>query len=356
MASNERYNPAWKPKRTFGLDGTLYRSGLEARVANAMFRLSMPYEYEPAAFPLPNIVGGYYTPDFIIEDPFVPGGRQVAEAKGWLNDKVRAAAKSFKSKADDPNDVHKVTSYVQIWTDHIDLHRNGKDYVAGVYKCDDCDGSGYFAPVTGEHSCPHCGSHHVTFVTRDMNGWDNAQYKKEWEKNWARAQATIRANQAEFKDAARVNAKNARYIRELGQRLPKWELEEGEGVIRFMSTTEEHGMYVPDFTYTEPFDNRKTFGTAFDPIGIISCENRPTTERQNTFDQIRDYIRDKYNPLVKHAIFNDKGWFVADNFTGGEYKKGHVYECDGCGKVYPAADITSQCPCCGSNHTHSIEE
>lgn len=357
MASNERYNPAWKPRPTFGLDGVLYRSGLEARCANAMKRLGMPYAYEPASFPLPNIVGGYYTPDYIIDDPYVEGGRQVAEAKGWLSNKARAAAKSFKSKADDPNDVHKVTSYVQIWTDHIDLHRDGKDYVAAVYKCDDCDGPGYFAPVTADHSCPHCGSQHVTYITRDMNEWDNEQYKKEWTKNWERAQAVIQKNWKEFKEASEINSRNAEQLRRIAKHYSAWELEPADGVIRFMSPVEEHGYYVPEFTYTEPFKNRKTKGTAFDPIAIVSCENRPTTERQNTFDMLREYVKDPTNPLVKHAVYNDRGWFVADAFTGGEYKHGHLYECQNpeCGKVYPAGEGYEVCPCCGNKHNPIID-
>lgn len=355
--SSERYNPAWCPKKTFGRDGVLYRSGHEARCANAMFRLGIPYEYEPYSFPIPNLPGGYYTPDFIISDPCVEGGLQVAETSGWKTMKKEAAAKAFKSKADDPNDVHHVTSFVQIWTDSIDLHRDGKDYVAEIRTCDDCDAPGFFAPVSGDHSCPYCGSTHTTFVTKDPNAWDNEQYRKEWEQNWELTKAEIEADKAAFKAAAGVNRQNAQLISEIARDHPEWGLEKGDDAVRFTSKTEQNGIYVPEFVYYEPFNNRSTFGTAFDPMIFISCENKPTTQRRNTFDQILDCVRDSRNPLVKHAIFNEKGWFIADDFTDAHYKPGHLYECSNpeCGKVYPAADGYSACPCCGENNTHVVK-
>ena len=363
MATSKRYSAANKAKKTYSrFLGILTKSGLEGRVIDGLCSLGIEVEYEAYTYPIDYLPGGQYTPDLVTVDPYT-GGQQVIEIKGWANEKEKLAAKAFREKADDPNDPQNVTSFVIVWKDRIDLHRDGKDYAAGLYTCEEC-GEPYIAPLNAP-ACPKCHDEHPHFHCTNINDWYNKEYEKVWRPNWEEAVKELHENEEQAKTmetrskfwrafySSQIETLNWNpWYRKRANNSPEIGLVEGRHEACVASPTERSGYYTPDFVYYEVPAGLELFGTTLAPMVFVSVDFDPTPAREQTFETIREYVLDWQNPLVKHVRINDDGIQVLDETTDGLWRRGHEYHCKNpkCGQMFFASDEHRNCPHCNGTN------
>lgn len=138
--------------------GIQYRSTLEAKTAQSLDNLGIPYQYEPDGYQLTN--GVWYKPDF-----YLPGAKQFIECKGVMSTEDSAKICGLVQDTGFPLVVisYENIMLIERWEAYIDnqwdyeivTYSSGDIKLGWCYKCRQA----YFYAESGSYGCTGCGYH-----------------------------------------------------------------------------------------------------------------------------------------------------------------------------------------------------
>ena len=158
-------------------NGTKYRSKLEAKTAQALDNIGIPYVYEPSGYQLSN--GIWYRPDF-----YLTQCGQFIECKGVMQNKDSAKVVGL---VQDTGSQVLVVSYdnAMLVTKFFNLPEESvvtyDEYIC-IGRCDECDAL-FFYSLEDTYACPACGAydgdHLISTVTEIGSGKQLFDYGQE---------------------------------------------------------------------------------------------------------------------------------------------------------------------------------
>lgn len=349
----DRHIAALKAKLTTTfLKGELCRSGLEAHVGDVLEHCGIEYAHEAVKFCMPNLPTGNSTPDFLIEDPFHPGGTLIIEPKGGDTTRGVATFREFVKRAASRHNGEglDITGYMLAKYGFLKLYTDRKTGPAALYHCEDC-GKYHFAHKEPAHLCPYCQAtpDRIEYVTDKLNEYANLRNRELWEANWEAIEAVILADQEAYDKAKDYEKRLLRRLIQVKTEIGWEELVPGDNAqepLHIQTPFAYEGMYIPDFYYEEMPNSIPLLGHAVPPLVLVSVSEQPSENDEIVFQHIHDWIVAGHE-FVKHAVLSLEGFKVLDWTTDGEYKDGAIFTCPDCGKHY-IAPYGAECPFCGS--------
>lgn len=148
--------------------GICFRSKLEAKTAQALDNIGIPYIYEPEGFQLTN--GLWYKPDF-----YLPEVKQFIECKGKMDQTDAAKVYGLVEDTGHPILVigYENAILIKRFFDDGDIvtYEHDEIHIAECTKCE----SVRFISMSDTYRCPHCGAYDGDHYLADLAKIDSGQ-------------------------------------------------------------------------------------------------------------------------------------------------------------------------------------